>query len=253
MQEFIERITGKGFSLLISLFFLWILVQIGMSGYTSVYNELSGINKEKTEIKSFYDTVDVIIVKQEIQNNDVIRIYNYHNRISDGLLEKNGIANSYDDYILHRQYDDSKETRNNEKSNLSKEQTKRQSAVYEKNITFLKGAVEQLRITQPYTVLPLREKMATQHLHLALEDLADKKSLKYFDDLKLVMEQRYEEYKLIDQASEQNKIFSWISILLAVLSLFVPIFGWKRIFKTFKGKRNNGLETEKEKIKQITE
>jgi len=100
-----------------------------------------------------------------------------------------------------------------------------------------------LKEKEPYSNLPYKERIVLKNLNLSIKDNNIKRIKDNFQDFKQILEQRYAEYKRIEKEANDNKLISYLSIFLALLSLVIPSIGITKIKNLFQNKQQNNMES----------
>lgn len=216
MEDFITNITKKLFSLIISLGILWIVIQIALSGYNHINNKLSGQELKENIFKEYSTNLKSLINTKELEDSDILKITNYYNRKANNKFKEIGYATILEDYYV-----------------LSINETN-ESEIFLKNKEKINNLIMILKKDEPYANLPQKERIALKNFDLSIKAKDIERIKADFRDLEQILEQRYSEYKRIEKESENNKIISYISILIGLISIIIPSVGIKKFISFFK-------------------
>jgi len=215
MDRIIDSITRNLFQLIVSVFILWIVVQMALSGYNYIKNSLSGVHlKEKTfnEYRTdLYNTLN----KVDINNSDILKITNFYDRKSDYKFQEIGYSVILEDFYVLTFNDTNK------------------SSLLKNNLKKLNSLISTIKEEEPYTNLPDKERIVLKNFNFSIKSNDIARIEENFLDLKQVIEQRYSEYKRIENEAEENRIITYVSIFLALLSLVMPPVNFEKVKSLF--------------------
>ncbi|PWE25032.1 hypothetical protein, partial [Aliarcobacter skirrowii] len=180
MENFVYKVTGKLFGLIIAGAILWIVIQMGLSGVGSIYNTLSGQKFQETIFKDYSKYLTNEMNKKELDDNEILKITDYYNRKANNKFKEIGYSIILEDYYV-----------------LSMNELETND-IFIKNKNKINNLIEILKKEEPYLNLPDKEKIVLKNLNTSISNndyVAIKDNLQ---DLELVLEQRYAEYKRID-------------------------------------------------------
>lgn len=203
MENFVYKVTGKLFGLIIAGVILWIVIQMGLSGVGSIYNTLSGQKFQETIFKDYSKYLTNEMNKKELDDNEILKITDYYNRKANNKFKEIGYSIILEDYYV-----------------LSMNELETND-IFIKNKNKINNLIEILKKEEPYLNLPDKEKIVLKNLNTSISNndyVAIKDNLQ---DLELVLEQRYAEYKRIDIESEKNILISYLSIAIGILSIIL--------------------------------
>jgi len=225
MENFIDNIRRKLFSLIISISILWIVVQMAISGYKYIDKVISGVQLKENIFKEYSQNLHTILNKNDINNSDILKITNYYNRKCNNKFKEVGYSIILEDfYVL----------------NLNE---RNQSNIFLNNLNNINKLIISLKEKEPYSNLPYKERIVLKNLNLSIKDNNIKRIKDNFQDFKQILEQRYAEYKRIEKEANDNKLISYLSIFLALLSLVIPSIGITKIKNLFQNKQQNNMES----------
>lgn len=217
MDDFIQKLTGKLFSIIISGVFLWIVLQIGISGVKGIYNSLSGNKTKEIVFQEYSKKLQEEMNIQELEDSDILKITNHYNRKANNKFKEVGYSIILEDfYVLNMKY----------KEDISD--------IFLNNKVKINNLIETLSKEEPFNNLPQKDRIVLKNLDSAIKIKNIEWIENHFKDLEQVLEQRYAEYQRIDKESSINLIIAFISILISIISLILPAVGKENLLKFIK-------------------
>lgn len=220
MENFVYKVTGKLFGLIIAGAIFWVVIQMGLSGVGSIYNTLSGQKFKETMFKNYSSDLKNKMDKQELEEDDILKITDFYNRKSNNKFKEIGYSIILEDFYV-----------------LSMNETVTND-LFIKNKNKINNLIQILKKEEPYLNLPDKEKIVLKNLNLSIKNNDYVAINGNLQDLEQVLEQRYAEYKRIDVESQKNLLISYISIaitiFIGILSIILPSIGINRIIQFFK-------------------
>ncbi|MFW3357314.1 hypothetical protein [Aliarcobacter butzleri] len=223
MENFVYKVTGKLFGLIIAGAILWIVIQMGLSGVASIYNTLSGQKFQETVFKDYSKYLTNEMNKQELEDDEILKITDHYNRKANNKFKEIGYSIILEDYYV-----------------LSMNEIETND-IFIKNKNKINKLIQILKKEEPYLNLPDKEKIVLKNLNSSIKNNDSVTIKDNLQDLEQVLEQRYAEYKRIDIESEKNLLISYISItitiFIGILSIISPSISINRIIQFFKKER----------------
>ena len=223
MENFVYKVTGKLFGLIIAGAILWIVIQMGLSGVGNIYNTLSGQKFKETIFKNYSSDLKNKMDKQELEEDDILKITDFYNRKANNKFKEIGYSIILEDFYV-----------------LSMNETVTND-LFIKNKNKINNLIQILKKEEPYLNLPDKEKIVLKNLNSSIKNNDSVTIKDNLQDLEQVLEQRYAEYKRIDIESEKNLLISYISIaitiFIGILSIISPSISINRIIQFFKKER----------------
>ncbi|MFW2567837.1 hypothetical protein [Aliarcobacter butzleri] len=223
MENFVYKVTGKLFGLIIAGAILWIVIQMGLSGVASIYNTLSGQKFQETVFKDYSKYLTNEMNKQELEDDEILKITDHYNRKANNKFKEIGYSIILEDYYV-----------------LSMNEIETND-IFIKNKNKINKLIQILKKEEPYLNLPDKEKIVLKNLNSSIKNNDSVTIKDNLQDLEQVLEQRYAEYKRIDIESEKNLLISYISItitiFIGILSIISPSIRINRIIQFFKKER----------------
>lgn len=223
MENFVYKVTGKLFGLIIAGAILWIVIQMGLSGVGSIYNTLSGQKFQETVFKDYSKYLTNEMNKQELEDDEILKITDHYNRKANNKFKEIGYSIILEDYYV-----------------LSMNEIETND-IFIKNKNKINKLIQILKKEEPYLNLPDKEKIVLKNLNSSIKNNDSVTIKDNLQDLEQVLEQRYAEYKRIDIESEKNLLISYISIaitiFIGILSIISPSISINRIIQFFKKER----------------
>ncbi|MEM5570725.1 hypothetical protein [Aliarcobacter butzleri] len=223
MENFVYKVTGKLFGLIIAGAIFWVVIQMGLSGVGNIYNTLSGQKFKETIFKNYSSDLKNKMDKQELEEDDILKITDFYNRKANNKFKEIGYSIILEDFYV-----------------LSMNEIETND-IFIKNKNKINKLIQILKKEEPYLNLPDKEKIVLKNLNSSIKNNDSVTIKDNLQDLEQVLEQRYAEYKRIDIESEKNLLISYISIaitiFIGILSIISPSISINRIIQFFKKER----------------